>query len=106
MGLLIYFIAVSGLAAFVFFIRKPMLQYLSAAIYCLVQLSFNYLLFTEKDLFSGIFFRPDALSLIFISVLSITGITTIINSFVYFNHRQERSQRRSVYLASLFLLFG
>lgn len=106
MGLLIYFIAVFGLAAFVFSIRKNFAQYLAAMTFCTMQLIFNYFLFTEKDFFSGIFFRTDALSLIFISVLTITGITTIINSFVYFSHRQERLQRRSIYLASLFLLFG
>jgi len=106
MYLLIYFIAVFGLGAFVFLIRKPALQYLAVTAFCVVQILFNYLLFAEKDMFSGIFFRPDALSLIFISVLTITGITTIINSFVYFNHRLERQQRRSIYLASLFLLFG
>ena len=106
MGLLIYFIAVFGLAAIVFSIEKASVQYLSAIAFCVVQLVFNYFLFTEKDFFTGIFFRPDALSLIFISVLTITGIATIINSFVYFSKRQERLKRRSIYLASLFLLFA
>jgi hydrogenase-4 component F len=106
MGLLIYFIAVFGLAVFVFSIRKKTAQYLAAAVFCVVQLTFNYFLFVEKDFFSGIFFRPDALSTIFISILTITGTTTIISSFIYFSKRQERLQRRSLYLASLFLLFG
>ena len=106
MGLLIYFIAVFGLAAFVFSIRKNNAQYLAAMVFCLVQLTFNYFLFTEKEFFTSIFFRPDALSLIFISILTITGITTIISSFIYFSGRQERLQRRSIYLASLFLLFA
>jgi hydrogenase-4 component F len=106
MGLLIYFIAVFGLAAIVFSIRKSNMQYLSAMLFCVIQLVFNYFLFIEKDFFTGIFFRPDALSLIFISVLTITSVITIINSFVYFSKRQERRQRISIYLASLFMLFG
>lgn len=106
MGLLIYFIVVFGLAVFVFSLRNKSAQYLAATVFCVVQLTFNYFLFVEKEFFSGIFFRPDALSTIFISILTITGITTIISSFIYFSKRQERIQRRSLYLASLFLLFG
>jgi hydrogenase-4 component F len=106
MGLLIYIIAVFGLATFVFFVRKQTAQYIAASVFCVVQLTFNYLLIVRKDLFNEIFFRVDALSIIFISVLSITSVTTIINSFVYFNHRRENYFRRGIYLASLFMLFA
>ena len=57
----------------------------------------SYLL---KRISQEYFFRPDALSLIFISVLTITGIATIINSFVYFSKRQERL-KKEVHLSCL-----
>jgi len=106
MGLLIYIIAVFGLATFVFFVRKKTVQYYTASLFCIVQLVFNYFLIIRKDFYVENFFKPDALSIIFISVLTITGVVTIINSFVYFNHRRDNYFRRSIYLASLFVLLG
>jgi len=106
MGLLIYFIAVIGISAFVFLVRKKTAQYIAAILFCLVQIGLNYLLFIKKDFFLEVFFKADALSIIFITVLTITGITTIINSFVYLNNRQENYFRRGIYLASLFMLFA
>ena len=105
MGVLIYFISVACLVVMVYFARSKSMQYLLTSIFTLIQLTFNYLLFFEKDFFTSIFFRPDALSTIFISILTITGIVTLINSFVYFSKRNERSVHRSIYLASLFMLF-
>jgi hydrogenase-4 component F len=106
MELLIYFIAVFIITASVFFIRTRTAQFLTAVLFCMTQLAFNYLLIIKKDLFLETYFRSDALSIIFVSVLSVTGIITIINSFVYLNHRQDNNFRRGIFLASLFMLFA
>jgi hydrogenase-4 component F len=106
MGVLVYFALVLVLATVVFTVRKNTVQVLGASLFLIVQAGFNTLLFTRKDLFTGIFFKPDALSILFISVLTITGFATVINSFVYFSKRNERLFSKSVYLASLFMLFA
>ncbi|NTW31869.1 MAG: hypothetical protein HGB12_04475 [Bacteroidetes bacterium] len=106
MGVLIYFICIICIAAMVYFTRSKTMQYLLTTLFIIVQLVFNYLLFFEKDFFTSIFFRPDALSSIFITILTITGITTLINSFVYFSKRNEHAIHRSIYLSSLFMLFA
>jgi hydrogenase-4 component F len=105
MELLIYFLSVLCISVLVFSIRKPMLQYVCAALFIIVQIVFNYLLFYDRSIFNNVFFRVDALSVIFISVLTVTSITTIINSFVYFSKRKEHALPKSIYLASLFMLF-
>lgn len=106
MELIIYFISVFLITTLVFFVRKKTVQYIAATLFCLVQLSFNYLLIIRKNLFFETFFRSDALSIIFISVLTITAITTIINGFVYLNNHQDNLFRRGIFFASLFMLFA
>ncbi|HNW97703.1 MAG TPA: proton-conducting transporter membrane subunit [Bacteroidales bacterium] len=106
MELIIYFIAVFCITAFVFFVRKKTAQYIATTMFCLVQLTFNYLLIIRKDLFLETYFHADALSIIFVSVLSITGITTIINGFVYLNNHHDNFFRRGIFFASLFMLFA
>ncbi|MFH0895463.1 MAG: proton-conducting transporter membrane subunit [Bacteroidota bacterium] len=106
MNLLIYFLSVLALALVVFFIRNKTVHLFVSFIFVVVQFTLNYFIFNYRDEFTNSFFRPDALAVLFISVLSITGITTFINSFIYFKHRNEHKLTRSVYLASMILLFG
>lgn len=106
MELIVYIIAVFGLAAFVYFVRNKKAHYIAAILFCCVQLTLNYLIIVDRNVFLEYFFKSDALSIIFISILTITGITTIINSFVYFENRKDNYFRRGIYLASLFVLFA
>lgn len=103
---IVYFIIVAGIAVLYYFTRKMLWQLLFSILFTVVFLGFNVLMITNKEFFTGTFFCPDALSVIFVSVLSVTGLTTIINSYIYFHKRDEKPGRRSIYLASLFLLFA
>lgn len=106
MDLVIYFAGVLFWALLAFLIRNRKGQIPVATFFVLWQLGFSIFLFTKPNAIWSQYFRNDALSVIFIAILSITAIFTIINSFIYFHHRNEKPLIRSIYLLALFLFFG
>lgn len=106
MELIIYFIGIVLISAGLFFVRQKMFQYLLVIIFVILQVSVNYYVYINKTTDLSGFFKADSLALIFITVLTITSITTIYNSFVYFEKRNEHMLKRAVYLSSLIALFG
>ena len=106
MELVLYFSGVVFWGLLAFLIRNRKGQISIATLFILWQLAFSGYLFTKPNATWTSYFRNDALSVIFVAVLSITAIFTIINSFIYFHHRNEKPLIRSIYLLALFLFFG
>ena len=48
MELIVYIIAVFGLAAFVYFVRNKKAHYIAAILFCCVQLTLNYLIIVDE----------------------------------------------------------
>jgi len=101
-----YYIGIILLCSGVYFFRKKNALYLISLIFIFLQICLN--IFSIKKYFDGdqIYFKADALGLIFITVLSILTIPTIIQSFAYFNSRAEKPRNKCIYLISLFVFIG
>ncbi len=106
MEVAIYFSGVVFWALLAFFVRNRKIQVPIALMFVLWQLGFGIFLYSKINETWTPYFRNDALSVIFISILSVTAIFTIINSFIYFSHRNEKPLIRSIYLLALMLFFG
>lgn len=106
MELIVYFIGIFLISAGLFFVRQQMFQYLMSMLFIILQIAVNYYVYLNKNTDVSGYFKADALSLIFISVLTLTAIVTLYNSFTYFEKRNERLIKRSVYLSSIIGLFG
>ena len=57
MELIVYIIAVFGLAAFVYFVRNKKAHYIAAILFCCVQLTLNYLIIVDRNVFLEYFFK-------------------------------------------------
>jgi hydrogenase-4 component F len=106
MELLIYFLGIVVFAFILFIVRKRAFQQLFSALFVLFQIGFAGFLYNNPNHYWSDYFHDDALSLIFISILTITSVFTFINSFIYFNHRNDKALIRSIYLSSLTAFFG
>ncbi|MCK9617974.1 MAG: hypothetical protein M0R21_09100 [Lentimicrobiaceae bacterium] len=106
MELLMYSGGILTLSAIAFFVRNKIVQVLAASLFLVLQWAFNTFLLFNQGVVLMNYFKADSLALIFITVLSITSIATVINSFVYFEKRKDKLLHRSVYLGSLIAFIG
>ncbi|HPB25665.1 MAG TPA: proton-conducting transporter membrane subunit [Bacteroidales bacterium] len=98
---LAYFITVIVLALILAFAKNRFAQLLVMTVFSLVQTAFTaYVIFFREVGFSG-YFAVDSLCLIFLSLLTVVTITTVIQSFVYLQKRNDTLAHRSYYMASL-----
>jgi len=106
MELILYFSGVVLLALAAFFLRKKSLQITVTSIFGIWQILFTIFLVKNINKSWFEYFFNDNISLILTLLLTITSIAALINTFVYFEYRNEKALVRSIYLSSIMILMG
>ncbi|HNW90205.1 MAG TPA: proton-conducting transporter membrane subunit [Bacteroidales bacterium] len=104
--ILIYFITVLIVAALLMLIKNNMFQYFAMSFFTLLQISLTTYIFFQGDINFPDYFRADSLGLIFLTLLTIISVTTIIQSFVYLEKRDDTVAHRSFYFTSMVLFIS
>ncbi len=81
--------------------RKSAVQYIVVSLFVIIQLLLNIYLIYNFGTYSYLYFKVDGVGLIFLTLLSVISITTIIQSFVYLNKRNDNISQKAYYLTSL-----
>lgn len=106
MELMLYFSGIVLLAIMAFIFRKRSLQIAFASIFLIWQSVFLVFLYKNPQGSWFNYFYNDSLATIFIFILTVTSVFTVINSFIYFKHRNEKAIIRSIYFLAMILFFG
>jgi len=103
--MLVYYLIISFLIGVAtVFNRNQTFRIVLLALFMMVQTSitiYAYLHIGADDL---VYFKYDALGVIFMAVLTLLSFTTIYHSFVYLRHRRDNSRSQSIFFAALIML--
>ncbi len=105
--LIIYLSSVLFLSAAMLVNRHPVVRNILQVMFLAVQTSltlFGFLHRGEQD--AGGYFCYDSLGILFLSVLTILGLTTFLHSRSYLRHRDDNDRNRRLYLAAVMMLIG
>ncbi len=102
----IYFIIAFLSAGLIFITRQKFLTYLLVGVFLFVQSILTIYEYYHSDSITLIYFTPDALSLIFLCVLSCVSIASFYHSYIYLEKNSEITQprERSFYFSAFIIL--
>ncbi|MDR1672384.1 MAG: hypothetical protein LBS09_02815 [Bacteroidales bacterium] len=101
-----YFASVILLGGAFMFMRRKMFHHVTAALFLVLQCAFTGYEFWKKNSTYFDFFTPDALGVLFLSVLSLLMIPAYYHSLVYLEKNNEPMRRRNLYLATITFFCG
>jgi len=94
------------IAALLALVKNKPFQYIAMSVFIIVQITLTTYIFFQGDINYPDYFRADSLGLIFLTLLTIISVTTIIQSFVYLEKRNDTIAHRSYYFASMVIFIS
>ncbi len=101
-----YFIGVVLLGGMFLFLRSERTQHILAGIFILLQWGFTGLEIHRLNHIGFDFFTPDALGVLFLTILSFLTLPAYYHSFVYLEKNNEQVRIRNFYLSALTFFCG
>lgn len=102
----VYIIFTGIFSGCLFFFRRRTVSYILVWSFILLQWFFTIYQYLHRDETDLIYFTPDALSLIFLLILSVVAIPAFYHSYVYFNHHKNTPRERAIYYSAMLILIG
>lgn len=102
----IYLISTALLALLLFLIRNRAAGFVILWSFIALQWALTSYAWIHKGETESGYFTFDALSLIFLGILSILCVPAFYHSYVFFNHRKNIPRERGIYYASMLILLG
>lgn len=102
----IYLILVFLLSLSLFLSKDRRLSYVLVWSFILLQWSLTIYAFNHKDEADLVYFTPDALALILLTILSLVSVPAFYHSYVYFNKHRNTPRERGIYYAAMITLIG
>lgn len=102
----IYLILTFIFSLVLFFVRKRKVSYLMIWSFMVSQWALTIYAYRHKNITSLEYFTPDALSLIFLGIVSIVCIPAFYHSYVYFNTSRNVPRERGMYYAAMLVLIA
>lgn len=84
--------------------RNSMVRILLLALFLAIQTAITIYAYFHLNETNTVYFKFDALGVIFMCVLTLLSYTTIYHSFIYLQHRNDSSRSQSIYFAALIIL--
>src|SRR5450759_905821 len=84
--------------------RNRVVRILLLGLFLAIQTAITIYAYCHLNESNTIYFKFDALGVIFMCVLTILSYTTIYHSFIYLQHRKDSSRSQSFYFAALIIL--
>lgn len=101
-----YLISAFIISGLLFFNRKTFINKLLIVIFMIVQWAFTIYEFSNKGNIELGFFKPDALALMLLGVLSIICIPALFHSYEYIYQYKNNPRTRSIYYAAMVILIA
>jgi len=86
--------------------RRRVLNYILVTVFVLLQWGLTIFAWLHRDKVVLVYFTPDALSVIFLSTLSVISVPAFWHSYIYFNSDREIPRERSIYYAAMVILLA
>jgi len=84
--------------------RNRVVRILLLGLFLAIQTAITIYAYCHLNESNTIYFKFDALGVIFMCVLTLLSYTTIYHSFIYLQHRKDSSRSQSIYFAALIIL--
>jgi len=103
--MLAYYLIISFLIGVAtLFNRNQAVRILLLALFLVAQSSITIFAYYNINTDDLVYFRYDALGVIFMGVLTLLSFTTLYHSYIYLRHRQDNSRSQSLFFAAIIML--
>ncbi len=102
----IYIILTAIFSGLLFFFRNRTICYFIVANFIILHWLLTVYQYRHRDQTDLIYFTADALSIIFLLVLSIVMTAAFYHSYIYFNHSNNTPRERAIYYAAMLILIA
>jgi hydrogenase-4 component F len=104
-GMIVFYLIGSFIISLLlFFNRNKAVNYLLTALFIVLQWALMIYEYNHANATDSVYFTPDSLAIIFLSIISVLSIPVIYHSHIYCNSKDEPPRYRGIYFAALVVL--